>query len=272
MKKFKAIIFSWWMSHLVVILYRSLSRTPHPSGLVTGPVDVEILPLLLGLLWEVTEYPWCILPALWEAVPSNCTGCGSTRISSELHLVWGLDTETDECAFVLPAESASPATPLLQKAVTAHSLSAPPAQPKPPESVPTASAPVQAQPLAFGSYTDTKCSDDDVQTIPQCLQLFAPVQTCFCAGRGGLLLPNTSQTTTSGILQTFSACDKLQLLGIQKPQTAALQARGITPTSHFCDVPVTVLLFTALPSEKQLSFFQLSHLLFTQKEPPLLTS
>lgn len=32
-KKFKAIIFSLWMSRPVVILYRALSRTPQPSEL-----------------------------------------------------------------------------------------------------------------------------------------------------------------------------------------------------------------------------------------------
>lgn len=110
-----------------------------------------------------------------------------------------------------------------------HSLSASLARPKPPESVPTAPAPTQAQPLAFGSYTDTKCCDDDVQTIPQCLQLFVPVQTCFCSGRGGLLLPKISQTTTTGILQTFTACDELQLLGIQKSQHCSTAGKGNNP-------------------------------------------
>lgn len=32
-EKFKAIIFSLWMSHPVVIRYRAFSRTPHPSEL-----------------------------------------------------------------------------------------------------------------------------------------------------------------------------------------------------------------------------------------------
>lgn len=142
-------------------------------------MDVEIPPLLTGLLSEMSEHPRCTLRVLWEPVPSDCTGCCTQISGSELPLVWRLDTEPDECAF---AESASPATPVLQKAVTA--LSAPPAQPKSPESLPTASALIQAQPLAFGSYADTRCSedDDDVQTIPQCLQLFAPAQTCFCSG------------------------------------------------------------------------------------------
>lgn len=176
----------------------------------------------------MSEHPWCTLFALWEPVPSNCTGCHSAQISrSELHLVWGLDTETDEHAFVLLL-SQPPQQHHCSRKQRQHSLSASPAQPKPPQSVRTAPAPIQAQPLAFGSYTDTKCSDD-VQTIPQCLQLFVPVQTCFCSGRGGLLLPKTSQTTTTGILQTFTACDKLQLLGIQKPQHCSTADKGNNP-------------------------------------------
>lgn len=54
---------------------------------------------------------------LREPVCGNCTGRCSAQISrSELLPVWGLDTEPGEDTFVLPAESASPASLLLRKA------------------------------------------------------------------------------------------------------------------------------------------------------------
>lgn len=46
-------------------------------------------------------------------------------------------------------------------------------------------------------------------------------------------MPNAPQTTTAGILQTFTACDKLHLLGIQKPQHCTTAGKRNNPQEPF---------------------------------------
>lgn len=158
---------------------------------------------------------------LGQPICSNCTSHRSAQISSfEPHLAWGLDTEPGEGPFVLPAESAFPTSLLLWKAADSAVCLFVLLGPSPPESLPAAPTLIQAEPLAFGSCTDTKCSVNYVQAIPlECrictsLQIFLVAELSLIWAGGGLHLPSTSHATKTGVLQTSFACVQLQLLGI----------------------------------------------------------
>ena len=158
-------------------------------------------------------------------------------------MVWGLDTEPGEHTFVLPAESASPASFLLQKAADC-SRSVSSAQPKPPES--TAPTPIQAEPLAYGSYTDTKHSVNYVQAIPRCLQL------SFLGANLSLLWASKGSTCSTPPRSPRPAFCKHPLFVLscsfwESESLSTAGKRNILKSDSY-DVPATATLFTAICS------------------------